>query len=206
MTEGRDHAFQRAQERRAMRNEELALYRTPAVERGNIAEQGATELAKTVLQIGLILNGGGIIALPAVAGLLGDSSKPLLSDFVHSGIIFIIGLLISCLANILAYFAICCRGQYYEEEEKEWTWHIMGTFSENENMREEHMAESKSHFKQKVHANKSYIRLRLTVVTLCTVSVIAFAAGSILSGWALVTKVREEVSVQQTVFGSDRLI
>jgi hypothetical protein len=73
-------------------NKDIEFHRGPPVELYNILEQSAIDLAKTVVQTSLILNGGGILAPPAIAPLLGQISANTLESLVWSGISFTCGI------------------------------------------------------------------------------------------------------------------
>ena len=94
-----------AQERR----EEVAWRRAPAFELSVIAEQGAIDYAKAVVRIGLLLNGGAVLALPAIASLYQGDIADIVSRLFWSGIAFVVGLILSWSAAIIAYFAMCVR-------------------------------------------------------------------------------------------------
>src|SRR3954463_9624861 len=90
-------------------NKDIEFHRGPPLAQYNILEQSAIDLAKTVIQTSLILNGGGVLALPAIASLLGPSADAIRGSLVSAGILFTCGIGASFFASVIMYFAICER-------------------------------------------------------------------------------------------------
>jgi hypothetical protein len=77
----------------------------PAVGGYKVAEQGRYAIALVGLRAGLLLNGGGALALPAYASLLGNDASPGSVNFLAAATFYAAGLALAGLAVLLAYFS-----------------------------------------------------------------------------------------------------
>src|SRR6202034_1283407 len=83
---------------------------TADLEMSRTAEQSAAAMAQMVIKSGFILNGGGIIAIPAVATLFSLDAEKMLSQLMLTAGLFIGGLSIAWLASIFGFFALAHKG------------------------------------------------------------------------------------------------
>jgi integrase-like protein len=80
------------------------------LEMSRTAEQSAAAMAQMVIKSGFILNGGGIIAIPAVATLFSLDAEKMLSQLMLTAGLFIGGLSVAWLASIFGFFALAHKG------------------------------------------------------------------------------------------------
>jgi hypothetical protein len=186
-----DLAFQIAQDRQSRRNEEIALWRAPSVELYNISEQSATELAKAVIQTGLILNGGAIVALPAICTIFKDGIEGIGGSILTGGLLFTLGMMIAWITAIVAYFAICVRQNYHGYQSYQNTMHIQAKFADTKEEYDEKIEERRRFITLANSESTKYGRYQKWGIILCFASFALFAVGAMISSWALLSKMQE---------------
>lgn len=178
--------------RRRLYNEELALVREPGEQLNRIAEQNAADFAKSIVQVGLVLNGGAILAIPAIGGLLADGLRDVLRPIVLAGCFFGAGMSFSWIAGIVAYFAICLRQLVHQHDAYEDMLYVKAYHAESVaeyNLCMSHAALQAAELEKE---NNRYGRLRWWGVGFSLGSFICFIAGAALAGITLLHKTAEE--------------
>lgn len=86
----------------------------PHMEIALASDRGAIDLAQGVIKNATILNGGALIAIPAIITLFGLNAQAVEAPFLAIGGVFIGGLLTAWLANIFGFFALAARSEGLE--------------------------------------------------------------------------------------------
>ena len=86
--------------------QEMETVRAPYLEKAKLAHQDCVSWAQLIVKSGFVLNGGGLVFLPAIAGLksekIGDAQGIINACMLNVG-----GLLVTWLAGLIAYFVTC---------------------------------------------------------------------------------------------------
>jgi hypothetical protein len=184
------------QERISSRNAEMALRRGAAEQLYVIGEQSAVEYAKSVIQAGLFLNGGAIVALPAITSLIKADLSPVFLNILCAGFMFAAGLIASWIASIIAYFAVCHISNYHFNEAAEITERILRDYAQDETTRNFRESQRLIFETASARSIKKYIRWRWSGVSFCTLSLLLFILGSGAFGWALMSQTINVVVVE----------
>jgi hypothetical protein len=83
------------------------------LEAAKIGESSAVAQAQMVIKSGFILNGGGMIAIPAIVALFNLDAEKLLHQLVLTGGLFVGGLCSASIASICAFFALAHKADTF---------------------------------------------------------------------------------------------
>ncbi|MET0105680.1 MAG: hypothetical protein ABW072_11125 [Sedimenticola sp.] len=81
--------------------------------------EGAVEFAQQGIRSGLMLNGGALVAVPAIIALFAVDVSQVASGIILSGVLFVIGLLLSWAANLFGFFAMSNSADAYSRQQGE---------------------------------------------------------------------------------------
>jgi hypothetical protein len=151
--------------------------------RSQLAEESAVTLAQTVIKSGFALNGGGIIALPAVVTLFDLDASQISRALITTGLLFALGLLSAWGASILGFFALAHKSDTFYYRAVQTARFLQGKYFPHQwrEMSEQGKAagaSADSYFKW-------FIVERYTAIGLCLVSVALFLAASGVGGRAI---------------------
>ncbi len=175
-----------SEQRKAM-FEEIDVLREPWLEMGKLTHGSCVNFAQNAIKSGMFLNGGAIVALPAIANIfISDFSKianpnDIKCNLLITVIAYLIGLLTSWLAGVIAYFAACTENRLYITEM--WKVHIEQYKNYSAVTSEDHEKFMLPALKCIEKDTKNYTLLRNFGIVLCILSLLAFIIGSVLSGW-----------------------
>jgi len=83
------------------------------LEAAKIGESSAVAFAQTAIKSGFILNGGGMIAIPAIVALFNLDAEKLLHQLFLTGGLFVGGLCSASIASICAFFALAHKADTF---------------------------------------------------------------------------------------------
>jgi hypothetical protein len=81
----------------------------PDMRAAHDADKSAIELGQSILKTGTLLNGGAIVAIPAVVTLFGIDAKAIMTNLLIAGGLFALGLISSWLAGCWGFFTLARR-------------------------------------------------------------------------------------------------
>ena len=153
------------------------------LEMSRTAEQSAAAMAQMVVKSGFILNGGGIIAIPAVATLFGLDAEKMLSQLMLTAGLFIGGLSVAWLASIFGFFALAHKGDLSYTNAVRTARLLEGKYSPwlAQQMAEKAEAARKRSDRLRVY----FLTERCFAIILCLTSFVLFIAGSLEGGRAI---------------------
>jgi hypothetical protein len=153
------------------------------LEMSRTAEQSAAAIAQMVIKSGFILNGGGIIAIPAVATLFGLDAEKMLSQLMLTAGLFIGGLSVAWLASIFGFFALAHKGDLSYTNAVRTARLLEGKYSPwlAQQMAEKAEAARKRSDRLRVY----FLTERCFAIILCLTSFVLFIAGSLEGGRAI---------------------
>ena len=180
-------ALDSPEQRKAMFGE-IDVLMKPHLELTKLTYGSCVGFAQNIIRTGMLLNGGAIVALPAIAKIfITDFSTLSNSDDIKCKLLiaviaYLIGLLTSWFAGLIAYFAVCTENrlhftEMYKVHAEQYKMYSAITDADHENF----MIPA---LKCIQTDTKKYSWLRYSGMFLCFLSLIAFMIGSALSGMA----------------------
>ena len=94
---------------------------------------------------------------------------------------------------------VCHREFSFRYEAEAETEYVKCTFADTPDQGKKHYAEYERLSAEDSLANERFGLLRRIGIGLCTASLLAFVAGSVVSGWALMTKIQDEHPAQMKI-------
>ena len=168
--------------------EQIAIIREPTLELMKLTHESCFNFAHGIIKSGMILNGGAIVALPAIASMFNsDISKTsnvisIKAFLVIAVVAYLVGLFTAWSAGIIAYFAACRHNR-----------HAVNTIGKIQNdhfllynfVTQKNYDEAMNPVLSTLTKDqKNYSILRLVGIVLCLISLFSFITGSAFSGWA----------------------
>lgn len=175
------------EQRKAMFGE-IDVLMKPHLELTKLTHGSCISFAQNIIRTGMLLNGGAIVALPAIAKIyISDfatlnNSDDIKCKLLIAVIAYLIGLLTSWFAGLIAYFAVCTENRLYFTEmykvhAEQYKSYSAITDADHENF----MIPA---LKRIQTDTKKYSWLRCFGIFLCFLSLVGFIIGSALSGLA----------------------
>jgi hypothetical protein len=153
------------------------------LEGAKVAEESAVALAQAVIKSGFILNGGGMIAIPAIAALFNLDAEKLLHKLFLTGELFVGGLCCASVASICAFFALAHKADTFYSNAVRTARVLQGKYF---------TPQAQEMAKQAEAARRRAARLRVWWITeryiaifLCLASVALFICGAWVGGNAI---------------------
>jgi hypothetical protein len=157
------------------------------------AAKAATDFAQSVLKAGFWLNGGGMIAIPAIVTLFKLDAPTLFWMLLSTGAAFIVGLLVTWIASLCGFFALANRSDSAYNSAVRTARNLEAKyfpFAKAEMEAQARAAESTA----KSFAVK-FLRLRRVAIVLCFVAMMAFIVGVGFGAYAVVRLQQSNVGV-----------
>jgi hypothetical protein len=88
---------------------DLELHVKPLAHQALDADKAAIELGQSILKTRTFLNGGALVAIPAVVTLFGIDAKAVMRNLLVAAGVFVLGLLFSWLSGIFGFFTLSRR-------------------------------------------------------------------------------------------------
>jgi hypothetical protein len=106
--EYRDFLKLRNEQREEFRRE-IERHVEPYIEAAHKSDQSAIELGQSTLKTSTLLNGGALVAIPAVVTLFGIETKSIITNLLIAGGLFALGLIFCWLSGCGGFFAMAHR-------------------------------------------------------------------------------------------------
>lgn len=180
-----EEALRQYAQRRELLKLELELEVTDDRDRARGNYSAATTMGLEVIKIGLVLNGGGLVAIPAAAGLFGISAAPVRDRLIIVGLLFIVGLLTAWYSSLCAFFALSDNSDAGAARAAARRIDVMlrhGELAADQGWADE----SRDLKRESGRSFQRYLRWRRSSIAACLVSFIAFILGAMTGGIALV--------------------
>jgi hypothetical protein len=168
--------------RREYREERESELKTD-LEAAKVAEESAVAMAQMVIKSGLILNGGGIIAIPAVATLFNLAADKLLQQLILTGGLFIGGLFTACAASVFGFFALAHKSELSYSNAVQTARTVQGKYFPAQ--AKEMAVQAEAAGKRGKRLRVMFLAERYVAIVLCLISVALFVAGASVGGWAI---------------------
>ena len=171
-------------EQRQRMVEEISIWREPALELMKLTHDNCVSFAQMTIKSGMILNGGAIVALPAISSMFVTIGgiKQIAAPLADATILYVIGLATAWLAAVMGYFAACINNRSCNSAFTKTHWEQYRL----------HELIAEDIYKEKLHPldlllardSSSYQLLRYLGILFCFISFSAFGSGSFVSGCA----------------------
>ena len=147
----------------------------------------AIDLGQSIVKTGTLLNGGALVAIPAVISLFGVDAKSIIWNLFVAGGLFVAGLLCSWLSAICGFFALTLRTKRYYAEAKMKRATIYRDHYLHDPSEEERIQQGRIDRLNNESLRKRRVTIVLTVITIlvCFLSLATFVAGSGVAGWTI---------------------
>lgn len=148
------------------------------------SDKGAITVAQGGMRTGLILNGGGLVGIPAMVAVFGLDAAGARGWLVAIVALFLLGLAIAWLSNLFAFFALATRADasqmLADAAERNLTNNRWGAPKEDQ---------TKAAQDEEAEGNRLWTRFqrqRAAAIVACLASFVLFANGAIVGGFAVV--------------------
>ncbi len=153
------------------------------LEAAKLGESSAVALAQMVIKSGFILNGGGIIAIPAVVALFNIDAERLHSLLLLTAGLFVGGLCSASVASICAFFALAHKADYFYSNAVHTARTIQGKYFPPQ--AQEMAKHAKVARRRAARLRLWWIWERYVAIVLCLASVALFIGGALVGGEAI---------------------
>jgi hypothetical protein len=153
------------------------------LEAAKIGENSAVALAQTVIKSGFILNGGGIIAIPAVVALFNLDAERLLPPLILTAGLFVGGLCSASTASICAFFALAHKADSFYTNAVHTARVLQGKYFPPKAQEMAKQAEAAR--RRAARLRVWWITERYVAIFLCVASVALFIGGAWVGGNAI---------------------
>jgi hypothetical protein len=146
------------------------------------ADKAAIELGQSILKTGTLLNGGALVAIPAVVALFGIDAKAVARNLLIAAGLFVLGLLFSWLSGIGGFFALSRRADrdYQNAEATKVTLYKDYYPDETKKAQQTGQIEDLSRLIKRHH--RAFVVYRIFTILFSFMSLAAFVAGAVLGG------------------------
>jgi hypothetical protein len=177
-----------------LRNEQREEFRReverhvhPYIDAARETDKSAIELGQSVLRTSTLLNGGALVAVPAVVTLFGIDAKAITPNLLIAGGIFALGLVFCWLSSYAGFFALAHRADrdFALGEATRHNLNLFYYYSNDETRKAETTAEIESQNKQVARHHLGFVRYRLVAIIFFILSLEAFVSGNFLGGWSV---------------------
>ncbi len=147
------------------------------------SDKGAITVAQGAMRTGLILNGGGLVGIPAMVAVFGLDATGSRDWLVSIVALFLLGLAVAWLSNLFAFFALANRADasqaLADAAERDLLNNRWGAPQEDQTKaaQEEEAAGTR--------LLTRFQRLRAAGIAACLASFVLFATGAIVGGFAV---------------------
>jgi hypothetical protein len=171
------------QEHREALRRDIELHVAPIIAAAMETDKAAITLGQSVLRTSTILNGGALVAIPAVVTLFGIDAKAVIESLMWAGGLFIVGLLASWLSTILGFFALSHRADRDYDRGEVTKFGLYKDYYPDQF--KEHDAEHDKHQTRVLRRNRAFERLRFSAIVCSFASLAVFVGGSVVGGWSV---------------------
>jgi hypothetical protein len=177
------------------RNEHREEYRReiernvePLVQAAHDSDKMSVEIAQSVLRTATLLNGGALVAMPAIITLFGVDAKYTMRSLLIAGGLFVSGLGFSWLSSICGFFALAKRGDrnYAQADSTRLDLYRFYYPTDDEKRKTEQESELESLRAQNKQCHRAFIIYRAMAVLFSSLSFVGFVGGSGVGGWMVV--------------------
>lgn len=167
-------------EHRELREHELS----PLLEEARSADRGAVDFAQTIIRAGFLLNGGGMVAIPAIVALFKLDAQKMFSMLLATGGAFILGLVVTWSGSICGFFALANRANAAYSEAAKIARITDAVFFPSGQAGLTAQAKQAEGDAQRFRCK--FLRSRLVAIILCLVALAAFIVGVGLGTYAII--------------------
>jgi hypothetical protein len=157
---------------------EIARHVEPIQEAARDSDKSAVELTQSGIRTATLLNGGALVAIPAVVTLFGIDAKAIMGAMFIAGGFYVFGLIAAVLSSFLGALALSHRADR-EYSRADGTRANIEKFFYPKDGIENDAATWLEH-----HNTRFKIYRRLAIFS-CALSLVGFVAGSSLGGWTI---------------------
>lgn len=170
---------------------ELAQHVEPQFAAARSTDRMAVELAQSIFKMLTMLNGGAIIAIPAVLTLFSVDVRAILAQILWSGGLFCSGLTVSLLSAICGFFALSSRADRECSDAVMMKWRTNLNYyppdnseaGANERARQE--AGCAAAEKDEKNFRKRFLIWRALAIVCSVISLLCFLSGNVVGGRAI---------------------
>jgi hypothetical protein len=184
--EFRDALKLRSEQREEFRRE-VERHVEPSIKAAHETDKSAIELGQSLLKTSTLLNGGALVAIPAVVTLFGINVQAITLNLLIAGGIFALGLVFSWLSGSAGFFALSNRADRdYRTAEATRQNLLRFYYPPNDaTLEAEATAEFQSQTEQATRHNKRFVRFRVAAIIFSVLSLAAFVGGNFVGGWSV---------------------
>lgn len=158
------------------------------LEAAKIGESSAVAMAQMVIKFGITLNGGGMIAIPAIVALFHLDAEKLRHQLVFTGGLFVAGLCASSVAGICAFFALAHKADFFYSNAVRTARTLQARYFPHQD--KEMTRQAKIAGRHAARLRILWVIERYVAIVLCIVSVAFFIWGAWVGGSAISAHVR----------------
>jgi hypothetical protein len=160
--------------------EERASELAADLEGAKTAENSAVALAQVTIKSGFILNGGGIIAIPATFALFNLDAEKLLTQVLFTALLFVAGLCSAFAGSMCAFFALAHKADDFYSSATRTARILQAKYFPLQAADMKKQAEDAE--RRKIRLRKLWVTERYAAIVLCVASLALFIAGSYVGG------------------------
>jgi hypothetical protein len=166
---------------------EVERHVEPNIKAAHETDKSAIELGQSLLRTSTLLNGGALVAIPAVVTLFGIDVKAITLNLLIAGGIFALGLVFSWLSGYSGFFALSNRADRdYATAEATRQNLLLFYYPPNDvTQKAETTAEFQSQTGQATRHNRRFVRFRVAAIIFSLLSLAAFVGGNFVGGWSV---------------------
>jgi hypothetical protein len=174
--------YKRQLEHREGLRRDIELHVEPLIHQATDADKAAIELGQSILKTGTLLNGGALVAIPAVIALFGIDAKAVTPNLLIAAGLFVIGLLLSWLSGIGGFFTLSRRSDrdYQHAEATKATLYRDCYPDKTKRAKQTDQIEQQSRLVKRHH--RAFVIYRIFTILFSFLSLAAFVAGTVFGG------------------------
>jgi hypothetical protein len=167
---------------------EIERHVQPLLEAARETDKGAVELGQSILRTSTLLNGGALVAIPAVVALFGVDATAIVGPLLIAGGLFAGGLMFSWVSGFAGFFALSNRADrdYASGELTKNNTYLSYYPPQDESQSAQIKSEISTRTDQVTHHHRWFVRTRFAAIVFSFLSLAAFIGGNILGGWAII--------------------
>ena len=166
---------------------DIETYAEPDIRAAHDADKSAIELGQSILKTGTLLNGGAIVAIPAVVTLFGLDAKFIMTNLLIAAGLFTLGLISSWLSGCLGFFTLAHRSDrdYARGDAMKKNLYRGYYPSDDDAQKANQEAYIKKLNMTITRHHTTFVRCRRFTIVFSFLSLAAFVAGNVVGGWSI---------------------
>jgi hypothetical protein len=163
---------------------DIETYVEPEIEAAHNADKSSIELGQSILRTATLLNGGALIAIPAVVTLFGIDAKSIMRNLLWAGGCFALGLIFSWLSGCWGFFTLAHRADRdYARGEATRRGLYHGYYPSNDEAEKPNQLAAINELQlQTSSRHRTFVIFRMMAIGFTFLSLAAFVAGNVIGG------------------------